>query len=432
MSGPKITVYNLTPEQAKRLRLQNTCHKKLLFQTQWLKDVQELLSKYVKESEELLRLVNTDHGFFEKKEALENLAEQELLQLKKGTAEDSIPFLEKVVEESKDREEQLKSQRKILDNIVRSNKNLLEEQVKQRNNSLDVASNLNFDFSRNGTSDLEEFHSLKENYILILDKYKGNIEFSSELQEKIKTAIKLLIEMKDLIFLKNAITIQLKPLIIECEEYQAYLNNQNVLQEEFNHINMEYELLCEILEQIPKKYLPTEENLLLLEKEVISLGEQLESVNQQNYIHETIQEVMEEMGYNLLGNRDVTKKNGAHFRNELFDYEDGTAVNITYANNGQIYVELGGLSEDDHLPDHDETSHLCRSMESFCGDFQILEKKLAEKGVILGKRLSHFPSEASYAQIINVTDYELKEKAKLLEIKKKKSSFQNKKSKYME
>lgn len=432
MSGPKITVYNLTPEQAKLLRLQNICHKKFLAHRKWWKDYQDLLTEHLKESEELLRLTSNDSGFFQKKKEFEDVADQNLLQLKNGITENSITILEKVVEESKQKEKKLTSQRMSLVEIMHSNKILLTKQVAQRKNSLDGASSLNFNFSEERDGAIEEFQSLKEIYLLILDKYNGNDSFTPELQEKIKKSIGLLADMKDLSFLKNAITIQLKPLIIECEEYQIVLTNQKILQNEFQRIYVEYEALCEMLQLPPQMYTTTKENLILLEIEIILLEEKLESAHHQNYIHEAIQDVMEHMGYNLLGNREVTKKNGSQFRNELFDYADGTAVNITYASNGQISMELGGLSEDDRLPDHEQTSHLCQSMESFCGDFHLFEKKLAEKGVLLGQRISHFPSEPAYAQMINVNDYDLKEEARLLEAKQKKASIKNKKSKYVE
>lgn len=432
MSGPKITVYQVSPEQLKRLQLQNTCRKKFLVHTQWWKESREKLTPYVKESEELLGLTNTDYGFFQQKKELETLAEEEFLQLNKGSGETSIPFLETILKESHEREKQLKFQWSNLMEIVGQNKMLLEEQVAQRKHSLDSASCYNFDFSGESHSDSEELLSFKENYLINLHKYQKSHELSSELQEKINLAIPLVSEMKDLTFLKNAIAIQLKPLIAECEAYQVFVEKQKSIEEAVTPRLTEYLVLCEMLQQTPKKFPLQSESLVLLEQEVVALEEQLESMNQQNYIHETIQDVMEEMGYNLLGNREVTKKNGSHFRNELFNYEDGTAVNITYASNGQISMELGGLSSDDHFPNQEETPLLCQAMESFCGDFQILEKKLAEKGVVLGKRLSHLPSEATYAQMINVNDYDLVETASLLEMKQKKTTLKRKKSKYLE
>ena len=48
-------------------------------------------------------------------------------------------------------------------------------------------------------------------------------------------------------------------------------------------------------------------------------------------------------------------------------------------------------------------------MEQFCVDFQEIEKRLADRGVVLDSRLMMAPPEEMYAQIINLSDYELVE-----------------------
>ena len=47
-------------------------------------------------------------------------------------------------------------------------------------------------------------------------------------------------------------------------------------------------------------------------------------------------QVMREMGYHVVGRREVVKKSGRKFRNELYHFSEGAVVNITYATNGQI------------------------------------------------------------------------------------------------
>jgi hypothetical protein len=46
-------------------------------------------------------------------------------------------------------------------------------------------------------------------------------------------------------------------------------------------------------------------------------------------------------------------------------------------------------------------------MERFCTDFKEIEKRLADRGVILDSRLVMAPPEEMYAQIINLSDFEL-------------------------
>lgn len=89
---------------------------------------------------------------------------------------------------------------------------------------------------------------------------------------------------------------------------------------------------------------------------------------------------MQDMGYDLIGTRDVKKRSGKQFRSELFTFREGTAINVTYSPDGQIAMELGGLSRQDYLPSPEETVSLTGDMETFCGEFAEFEKRLYEKG----------------------------------------------------
>lgn len=143
--------------------------------------------------------------------------------------------------------------------------------------------------------------------------------------------------------------------------------------------------------------------------------------DEQEYISRTIDEVMLEMGYDLIGDRTVTKRSGRQFHSELFTFSEGTAVNITRSSSGQITMELAGLDSSDRQPTDDESDVLCAEMESFCGAFSEFEKRLAKKGVI-SKHISILPPTSEYAQIINVNDYELSGNADYTELKANKKT----------
>ncbi|MBR3746728.1 MAG: hypothetical protein IKN27_07185, partial [Selenomonadaceae bacterium] len=141
--------------------------------------------------------------------------------------------------------------------------------------------------------------------------------------------------------------------------------------------------------------------------EITRLRKKIARDDEKSYISKCLDEVMSDMGYDVIGHREVTKKSGKHFKNELFSYEDGTAVNVTLSDDGYIAMELCGLDDIDRLPEADESEKLCEHMESFCEDFGEIERRLAEKGVILRKRIQRLPPSVEYAQILNVSDYKI-------------------------
>ena len=89
-------------------------------------------------------------------------------------------------------------------------------------------------------------------------------------------------------------------------------------------------------------------------------------------------------------------------------------------------MELGGVDTCDREPSEAECVALCDEMSEFCGDFQEIEKRLKEKGVVLANRISMLPSLEEYAQIINISDYEMTEEVDAFEVVSKRTSEKRK------
>ena len=115
---------------------------------------------------------------------------------------------------------------------------------------------------------------------------------------------------------------------------------------------------------------------------------------------------MEELGYTLVGTKHSVDRRGNEFHNQLYTYSEGTAVNVTFAKGGQITMELGGIDTIDRTPDYAESQQLVESMHTFCSDYGRIEDKLLEKGIV-NERVSMMPAEEDFAQIINVSEYDL-------------------------
>lgn len=186
----------------------------------------------------------------------------------------------------------------------------------------------------------------------------------------------------------------------------------------------QYEALCDMNGTTEMVALVFDENAVTKLKAMIAVEEQkAKEQAQKAYIQQALGEVMENMGYSVLGQRDVTKRSGKHFKNKLYQYSDDTAINVTYDDSGQISLELGKMDRTDRIPSSDECNYLENQMIAFCDHFKEVEQRLADKGVIVGDRIALAPSSTDYAQIINVNDYELvqQEKKQQSEVKSKAS-----------
>lgn len=244
-------------------------------------------------------------------------------------------------------------------------------------------------------------------------------------KSEISRASTRLEEIADEVFLKNFVAVSVNPLIKQANQFIAEYRE---CQAEFDSLYTEYTALCELYYYVAQEYVCSRASIQVLEVEIARIKKAVAEDDEQAYISDCLDEVMVEMGYSVLGSREVTKRNGKRFRNELYAYGDGTAVNVTYSSDGKIAMELGGIDTSDRVPTAQETDKLCDSMEQFCDDFKEIEKRLLAKGVVLADRISLLPPDAEYAQIINTSDYSMETEADSISVKKQRRSASKQKA----
>ena len=258
-----------------------------------------------------------------------------------------------------------------------------------------------------------------------LIEMKNNQNLPKELVDELDATLSKIDSIDNEAFLKNYSSVTVSPLLKRCRQY---LNEYEACHEQFETFYAEYIALCDLYFYVAQEYPCCNASIELLKAEIKRIKDTVDADDEQAYISDCLDEVMEEMGYTVIGSREVTKKNGKHFRNELYTYGEGTAVNVTFSSDGKIAMELGGIDATDRLPNDHETSVLCESMEHFCDDFKEIEKRLLAKGVVLADRISLLPPSAEYAQIINTTDYNMTEKAETLQTKKQRRATTKRKA----
>lgn len=176
--------------------------------------------------------------------------------------------------------------------------------------------------------------------------------------------------------------------------------------ENYREALSQYEMLCQLTGNQKPAMIPFGTGALeQLQKEIQKEKNCLLQQKEERYIQDTVEQTMEDMGYSVLGNRQVFKRSGQQVKHELYQYGEDTGIDVTYGENGQIAIELGKLDHCDRLPSAEECQYLENQMVSFCGDFKTLEARLQDKGIFIGKRVLLAPPSADFAQIINQTEY---------------------------
>lgn len=200
-------------------------------------------------------------------------------------------------------------------------------------------------------------------------------------------------------------SVTVKPLLQRIESARLRVQAQK---SEFKMLQSRYAALCAVAGVQPE-VLTAEINdaIPIIISKIASLEKQVVLQTEQKYICNCVNEVMSQMGYDVIGNRSVTKRSGKRFKSELYSYAEGKAINVTYDSDGQIAMELGGIDRADRIPTSEETDVLREDMEAFCSDFKGFEERLKAKGVVIKSRVSLAPPAAEYATIINVSDYNI-------------------------
>ena len=409
MSGPKSSRYTLTPEQRRILAEQRRIERAKAVANEIIKRNRVALKRLsiaaqheTIVAEEAVSRLGNDGGYAQKtNELLRVISEAETTVARvDSNSLSSLESAAKATSESLKKAEQLK---KEIQNIVSA----CEAKVRT-----DIAAALDDSFSasfadiRPAVSNVSQ---KKEEIRSRIQTVRKTAVLSEELYAELVHAEKLTTAILDEQFLKNHIAITVNPLLKRCAAYaEAYRAHH----EEYETLYSEYTALCELYHFAAQQYPFSVESISVLQTEIERIKATAEKQAEQAYIQQALDEVMTEMGYSVIGSREVTKRNGRHFRNELFTYGEGTAVNVTYSPDGKIAMELGGLDTTDRIPTDTESAALCGEMESFCDSFKEIEKRLLAKGVVLASRVQLLPPDAAYASIINTSDYDMKSQTK--------------------
>lgn len=411
MSGPKTSRYTLTAAQRRALQEQRRRELEEQRRRERISKAKSKLavlsaktyglSNITEEALDQARLLNErtggDNGFAVLKNILSENASNIVASIEKANKSDSVELLEKAVREAQQAFDDLSKLRGKLDGVISKNKQELRKDIM---NSLDSVADV--DFSKIQSPAERQLEQRKDEIANNLSDLLSPI-LNDELNDSIEKALKHLDEIDNPDFLSNFNAMTVAPLEKKCREYTAL---RQEIGDEYDDLMIRYTVLCKEQKIIPQNIAFERGAVEKLDSLITELEKAADSADEQSYISRCIDEVMEDMGYKLVGNRSVTKKSGRHFRNELYSFSEGTAVNVTYSDNGNITMELGGVDTKDRMPDTLETERLTEDMRSFCGQYREFERRLAEKGVV-SNHISLLPPEPVYAQVINVSDYDM-------------------------
>lgn len=233
----------------------------------------------------------------------------------------------------------------------------------------------------------------------------SNEKLSAPLKRSVNAVLDRLKSIKDIKQLKDYCLGVVGQIIYECE---SYLSDYEHRYERFEKLYEAYEGLCMILHIQPNVVEFSDEAITYLEKENEKLQCEAENLLERQYIATSFNNILKEMGYNLLGQKANSINNDIYYTNRLYSYENGNVASVTFSSNGQISIEIGSVDNVNREPSKQEAISQVKSMERLCEDLPLIEERLAEKGIVLKQRIAMQPACEEVAQIFNGKDYNIK------------------------
>ena len=242
-------------------------------------------------------------------------------------------------------------------------------------------------------------------YLNKLETLANEDKLSDSLKESVSGILTHLENIKEIKQLRDYCLGVVSQVISECDNY---LQTYDARYQEFINLVEKYENLSLILHEESKHFEFNDKSVVEL-KELIEQYQCLaENELEKQFIASSFNDVLVEMGYNLLGQKSKVLNKNNFYCSRVYSYENGNVANVVFSSDGQISIEIGMLDNVDREPSNTEINKQIKSMHKLCEDLPIIEEKLKAKGVLLKERIAMQPVDEAFAQIINGNEYNVK------------------------
>lgn len=178
-------------------------------------------------------------------------------------------------------------------------------------------------------------------------------------------------------------------------------------QELFQAQFVTYKSLTSLLEVEMKPTESFEHSLEVLNKEIEFLNELYEKKYHNELVSETINEVMDDLGYHLIVSDEIhTPKREIDQR--IYEFNNDNVINAYTSDNGTVLFEVTGVKENNDEMTELEKLRVKEGMDDFCSTFPTIQEKLKEKGVQISLKKS-FPADVRFARSVSIKGMKEKE-----------------------
>ena len=305
MSGPKSSRYTLTPEQRRILAEQRAIERRKSVASESIKrnnkrllQIGSMFTSAKDVSSELLSRCGNDGGFASKLLELENVIAP-IAPIISKTNNDDVNSLESTSKE-------------VAASLAKAEKIASELSVISAKNEIALHASLSADIDKGFSTSFADIQTVAQTTISEsktkishqLIEMKNNQNLPKELVGELDATLSKVDSIDNEAFLKNYSSVTVSPLLKRCRQY---LNEYEACHEEFEKLYVEYIALCDLYFYVAQEYPCCNASIEALKTEIKRIKDTVDADDEPAYISDCLDEVMEEMGYTVIGSREVTK-----------------------------------------------------------------------------------------------------------------------------
>lgn len=188
---------------------------------------------------------------------------------------------------------------------------------------------------------------------------------------------------------------------------------------EFQELYCEYCTLAELLNYKAKEEIQFP-SLESIKKEIIQLKEKVSERNHLQYIAQSVDEVMEDMGLNIIDSEILIEKE-SYSEHNIYQFDDDGALNVYMSENGSVMMEVAVAGKGKELNEVEKQNAVAK-MVSFCSKYPEIKTKLEAKGLVF-QEVNNLPPIEAFAKKQDIQEIEKKasEKATISKIRRMKN-----------
>jgi hypothetical protein len=242
----------------------------------------------------------------------------------------------------------------------------------------------------------------------LIDSYISSCFISNKTEiRKLKNSVQQIVcnERVDEHYKLEQVRMRHKAFLATCKKYEQEIEYNQRFLIEFNNLHLTYLTLCNMLNESPKEYIfeVNKDGLEVINKLKIEIEQcrtNLAKKEESEYITRSINEVMEELGYEIVATDFLStpKRDVIH---NIFEFEQGNVINVFTSDNGSLMFEVTGVKKTNDLTELEKLK-IKESMDSFCTKYELIKSKLHAKGIKLASE-NLKPADVRYAKSIDIS-----------------------------